>query len=1111
MQVDFSRLARDAYGAAEVPTMLLMKPHGEPIGYLGRYFAPAAEFKFAEPSTIQFYYPKMDNGEPVPFYDELVKDKLIRIDPFGIFVVASAEEENDGVRAVKSVQLYSREYELAAKKVVLAEGTYNFWNPADPENSILTIVLANSRSWKVGYVSSSLIGRYRTFDETSAAALEFLEGTVQESYGCYFLFDTYERTVNAVSVDDEVPQLPIYLSYVNLLKSGTISELEDDFKTRYDVRGADGVTIRNVNPTGDNRIYNLDYAISNGDLPSELAGKWIAWQNAIFTRQTYYTSLVALRNTALAQQITETARLTDLKNQLATLDEQRISFLQMQSTVAEYSDDWNYFQERMEVTGAEYKEIQQQIADQNTLLTSIQSDIDGHNADIAAVNEELQMKNYFTEEELDLLDPYFKDGEFADATFAVFDVDVTTNDTYTDVGDAAVQFTDVTWTDVECDGGHRMAAIVGGTVTLTGDSYSLTGAIVSGTLDHKDGSVICSLYLGAGVVNGESFPSGTLTCVCEADYDDDALLNGMTQHEDVMSNADKTVIHIAYFYTGNATFVVSKAAFYFTRNVTEYQQYVVEQELYDYATERTKELSSPTYEFDIESGNILYAQEFEPFKNALQLGCKCYLDLDDDLVLTPILIEVHVDFFDPTKFSLVFANQFRRPGAVNTMKDIIKSATATSRDWELSKLGFGENDNTTTFVKEMIAEGLDASMTQVNSGGKSLVTIDETGITVDSEDDYAVIKMRNGMICIIDKDTQIPKLAAGYFYNPATGVGYSGVNCDVLGGTLVAGQNMIIECPDPNGGVMQFKVDSSGVILNNGRMYLRTDEGAMGMDARHGFFEGVSNLFETTDEGFVKPICIDDDGNLILDSDGFPEGVNVWIGIDGKVYIRGNIYAEDGVFNGTVYAKSGKFEGIVQASDFLDASGKSMMDNGKWSSEYLDVRGLNVNNNFIVDENGNVTINGGSISWSAVTGTDEIDQRIEEAYQLAYDNQLPSYIKSTYIDGTSVSSPAIRGGIISGAVFTNLTGTAQNPSYTHRLVMESASTGSYGTFRLYNDHYGDVPYFSIYDGTFGEIGLIGAGVSFLGMQAIGNQANVTPYGVWDFSNATVTGITATWA
>ena len=101
---------------------------------------------------------------------------------------------------------------------------------------------------------------------------------------------------------------------------------------------------------------------------------------------------------------------------------------------------------------------------------------------------------------------------------------------------------------------------------------------------------------------------------------------------------------------------------------------------------------------------------------------------------------------------------------------------------------------------------------------------------------------------------------------------------------------------------------------------------------------------------------------------------------------EGNLYAGSGVFAGSlagadITGATGTFTGVVHAADFVSSvTGQSMVNSlGQFTADYLDVRGLNVNNKFIVDQNGNVTITGGSISWGAVTGTTEIDNRITAA------------------------------------------------------------------------------------------------------------------------------------
>lgn len=1065
IRLKFDEIQRDAFGRIETPVLMLKKPHGAILGALGDFYALEMELKFNETSTMKFNYPKRNHGRRTMFYDNVVGDKLIQVDPYGIFIVTEVNENMDERGKIKEVECRSREQELADKRAFFAEGTYNLWNPADVENTLLGMLFAD-QDWKIGSVSASLIGKYRTFPETDSKLLDVLLGDVQEKYGCVFDFDTYTRTVNVIDIDEPVATMPVFLSRKNLIQSGELREDVSSIFTKVYVQGAEGVDIHNVNPTGENYIYNLDYYISNGDLPSDLAAKWRAWENALFSRQQYYTSVVALRNAVISRLAGMNAELVDLNNELKTLDNTRATFLQMLKTP--YSDESmaylkahgistenvdEYFNGRLDDTAKEYSAIEDEITALKAKIAEAVEERDGHIATLAEINSELKLDGYFAEDEMKILRCYFKEDCFSDNTFAVFDVDVESSGTYKKLSSAPLVFTDIKLSEVDCEGGHRISVITGGHVSVAEGDVKIEANIIRGVLDHIDGEVVCSIYIGSGTDNGDNFPSGNLTYTAVATYDDDSLLSGMTKHSDTIYSSDKSVSHTMYYYTGDATIPGANAKVYFTRNVTDYQQYSVEQDLFDYAQDCMEEIAWPGYEFDIESGNFVFAQKFDPFKNSIQLGCNVHLEYDDDLFLKPMLIEIHLNFDESDDFTLVFSNYFQRPDRANGLKDLLDRATSTSRSIDMSKYEFGQNANTTTWVKDMLQQGFDAAKAQISAGKDQMVSITESGIVVDSENGTSKIYLNNGMIALLDKNTNTVKMAMGHFLNEASGADFVGVLADVIGGTLIAGQNLIIECPDPNGGVMQFKVDSSGVILNNGRMYMKTDKGAMGWDANYGFFAGVPGLFETTDTGYVHPVCIDPETDeLIFDDKGFPKDVSVWIGIDGKAYFRGNVYAENGYFSGEVHATSGTFKGTVQASDFLNASGESMLVNGKWSSDYLDVRGLNVNNNLIIDENGNVTINGGSISWSAVTGTDEIDQQIQdatdianEAYDIANSVKLPGYIKSTYIDSTTVRSPTIEGGNIYGA---NYYGNTFN-------IFPDSSSGS-GSFNIYGNWLSDI-------------------------------------------------------
>ena len=64
------------------------------------------------------------------------------------------------------------------------------------------------------------------------------------------------------------------------------------------------------------------------------------------------------------------------------------------------------------------------------------------------------------------------------------------------------------------------------------------------------------------------------------------------------------------------------------------------------------------------------------------------------------------------------------------------------------------------------------------------------------------------------------------------------------------------------------------------------------------------------------------------------------------------------------------FKGTIQANEYLDSSGKDMLENGKFKSDYLDLKGLNIVNpsgatTLSIDDNG-ININSGSINWNNV-------------------------------------------------------------------------------------------------------------------------------------------------
>ena len=266
---------------------------------------------------------------------------------------------------------------------------------------------------------------------------------------------------------------------------------------------------------------------------------------------------------------------------------------------------------------------------------------------------------------------------------------------------------------------------------------------------------------------------------------------------------------------------------------------------------------------------------------------------------------------------------------------------------------------------------------------------------------------------------------------------------------------------------------------------------------------------------------------------------NFTVDEDGNLFARrgtfaGTLSGAKGTFGGQLVAASGDFKGVVQASDFLDRYGRSMMSGDKFASDYLDLYGLTIRNKntgaitFAVSSTGVITINGNvtmgagsSINWAQVTNQNlaynpaysladsarttanqaysladdayyeaqAAYNRANQAYKMANSIEMPWYIKSTYIDATTIKSPVIEGGEFYGGEFNVIAGSSYGSFNLY---------GSYGNSRYHmltiSYYEGNAPYIDIYSPCGGYI-------------TIGRRSGVVYFsGHVDFSGATVTGL-----
>lgn len=1060
MYLNYSKLTLNDNGIPETPQLVLQTLNAETIGIIPGVFNLKINVKFSEPSEISFEIPAIIDGEKDWIYDEISGYKLIYTQNYGIYMTMNPSTESDGIAEIKHIKGYSLEKLLDSKKFFLEEGTFKFYDSTNPYNvnTLFGRILEIAIGWKAGYISPTIAQRYRTFSQYDDFLLSFIYKTAPEKYRCVFVFDPYEKTINVYDADEERANLPIYLDFDNLLESADVEELSDELVTAIRPYGADGLDIREVNPIGTGWIYDLGYFVANGDIPKTLADKYESWQRSIQNNRSYFEGLSALRASITARLLSAQAELYELQGELEILTSQQSVTIQALANETTSQGKQNQ-QEVLASINAKIASKKREITQQNNTISDIEHELDEDNADscVSKINnivKQLSVTSYFSDEEYAALSQYFIEQDMTEETFVASDIDTTISGTSYVLKNqsVAISGSSVTKLDLTSDFNKTMYSLAGGTFTFSG-SAPIRGDIIRGTLEVTDNEFVLSLYAGSMQVNSTTAPSGMITM--------DGTLHNFTSN--ISAHSENGLVS----YTGSSMqFSTSSGSMYLTANINDYKRYSVKMELYEYAVGVLSDVATPTYEFSVESGNFLFASEFAPFRNKLELGKGVYVNIGGNQTITPYIIEFELDFENKESFSIVFSNRFKRHDAVNTLSDMIENSYSSSRSFDAEKYIYNQAANQATQVSDFMKSSLDAAVNTIIAASNQSVIIDGAGIHVGGDSPYQ-IRIVDSMIAMSDDNWATAKLALGLFKTENTG-SYFGVNAEVIGGKLIVGNSLIIENATDDG-VMQFMVDASGAWLNNATFVLQKSGGGnIIIDPAFGIVAGNANLF-TTQGTTVTPSFVNSSGSIVKDSDGMPTNANFFLDIQtGNAYFRGKVTATSGEIggftiaddylyagsgsnyvalngsgtnnnslyaiwagatspssapfkvkkNGTIIAKNGEFTQCkVAGATFQDMLGNAMMNNDyEFKADYLNLKGINVGNgNFVVDQNGNVSVSGSismgagsSINWAAVSETNLNSsysyQKATNAYNLA-DSALDT-ANDAYTIGSSANTAA---------------------------------------------------------------------------------------------------------
>ena len=1146
MVIDFSNL-----DLKERPQFILQNLDETNIGYLGAILSPTAKICYNEISEISFEYPNQVDGVELPEYDLLTSMRVIDVRGYGRFLLKDPKERDNGIVKKKQCTAYSLEIELGNKTITLPEGLYKLYDPMSDGSSdkvIMDIILSKFPSWSIGTVDQALWDSYRYFSIDGVTGYNFMKSDLQQKYSCIFDFDTYNRTINIRSVNSTVSTNPVYLSKDNLLKEIDIDEDTENLVTALEVFGAEGVDIRNVNPLGTNTIYNLDYFMTAEFFSTDIITKWNNWKTNLTSNEPQFFFYTMQRLSGIAERTVAESELADLKGELSSLESQRAVIIQAINstdptlTTPIPGTDPVEYELVVDELEDDLEEVNQQIESKNTAIASKENEIETINASIDDLTEDLQdivdivaMDNFFTDAELEVLDRYFKGGTLSDETFVLSDVqsygsaDETARSVYTTFtiqNAKGFEHTEYTSTlEFWNMRGGSISVVYKETSESETPINTITADIVRGTFeyDSTENKMVFSAYLTNGNVGDAVFESATLT------------MSGTWNGAGIGST------------TINATLTNSSVTLSLENSF--YQKYAVQQELYEYGKENLVKLSSPTYSFSVDSANFFALKEFELFAKNFELGEKIYLHLDDR-VLEPIVIGADIDFDDPSKLRLSFGDSFQSNDATFKLESLLDKSVSMGSALSVNQYKYSDfvtsgADNT---VEEFITSAIDAMKNNILSGENNEVTIDGAGIRLRKWENGGYsdnqVWINNNALMFTDNawgDADGANIGIGEFYDKNLGLMY-GVVAPAVVGTLLAGNQLIIESTKTDGNVLAFRVDSSGASLHNGTFTLYDAAlgtgGRIGIDPILGIYGGnnINMLHYNSTTGLVDGMMTTE-GNTVTVIDDLmgtdePKS-NFWLDMNGEVYLKGTIYAEAGEFkgslqiggatgfrvdsqgnlsiggtaqnpnfyvaaNGNMTANSGTFKGTLEGAT-LKGDLEADPSGGTIRGVELSIGGTEQSPNFYVDSqgnmtakgsinlsNGNLTLGSGVVTWNNLTSGAK--NKCEN----------PTYITSTEITETTISSPTVVGGTIKGAVYANTKGKAY---FTIGADTDNPN-GYYGDFAIYSkSNSREWQIFKIYDS-------IGTSIlSLYGNECMYSEGSATyPTGNWDFSDATVTGL-----
>lgn len=313
----------------------------------------------------------------------------------------------------------------------------------------------------------------------------------------------------------------------------------------------------------------------------------------------------------------------------------------------------------------------------------------------------------------------------------------------------------------------------------------------------------------------------------------------------------------------------------------------VAQALYDQAQAVLIKLSQPRYEFSVDSTNYMTLPEYQIFTDQTQLGSIVRIEKGEDDIIETILLEININYDDPTDFSMVFSNRLRLDNQGYIYTDLfgqnVKSATSVSfgklnwSDWNTNYRDDVTNFTTSALntANNKLINSTNQEITITQNGLKGRQFIPETGLYSPKQ-----AWLTSSILAFTDDNWTTARAALGEV--EVNGLAQYGLVADVLVGNLIVGSQIVI-----SNEANSFVLDALGATLTNATFSI--------------------NSVDNTSRVFLNPT----DGIKVQGNIGGTWTDKFYVNSSGDVIFSGNLQGATGTFSGSITANSGSIGGLT--------------------------------------------------------------------------------------------------------------------------------------------------------------------------------------------------------